>query len=256
MYKSFTGSEFKNFLKLPADYKVSGFLSYGAWDDEKHFNKIHVLLKDLSINFTSRKLDGFLKHIYEFTIGNKIYWFAIAYGGAMLSEYVHLACLFGSQKNIHIGSCGGLALEMNSLDLVVPEWSFANESTTRIYAREVIDHKHFADKKLSDSLCEKISPQYRVWREPIMSCQAMMGETWEDVQEWSKSGFSGVEMETGTVFSVSKHFNVPAAALVYVSDNLIKGQTVGDESHIQEKERREIVKNDVYHAGIKTLIEE
>lgn len=255
MYKSFTASEFKGFFKLPNDYRVSGFLSYGAWDDEKHFQKIHELLKDLGIEFTSKKLDGFLQHIYEFTIGGKIYWFAIVYGGAMLSEYIHLACLFGSSKNIHIGSCGGLAPGMNSLDLVVPAWSFANESTTRIYAREVTDNKQYADEKLSQSLCDKIKSQYKVWREPIMSCQAMMGETWEDVQEWSRGGYSGVEMETGTVFSVSKHFNVPAAALMYVSDNLIKGQTVGDESHVKEKDRREVVKNDIYRFGLQTLIE-
>ncbi len=57
------------------------------------------------------------------------------------------------------------------------------------------------------------------------------------------------------MFSVSKHFNVPAAALMYVSDNLIKGQTVGDESHVKEKDRREVVKNDIYRFGLQTLIE-
>ena len=83
----------------------------------------------------------------------------------------------------------------------------------------------------------------------------MMGEAWEDVKKWSHDGYYGVEMEIATVFAVSRHFDVPSVALIYVTDNLIKGQTVGDDSHVQQKEKREAVKNDVYRFGVQTLLE-
>ena len=254
MYKSFTGKEFRKQFLLPLDYSVDGLLSYGTWDEDKHIDKIKNILHELGIEYRHRKMEGFLSHALELKIDNKNYWFIVMYGGALLSEYVHLASLFGSKKNIHIGSCGGLHPEMNSLDLIIPTWSYGNESTTRVYDREATDFKHYSDKDLSRSLKKNISNKYILRRGPLITVQAMMGETWDDVKSWSESGYYGVEMETATVFSFSKCFNVPSAALLYVSDNLIKGQTVGDDSHIQQKEIREKLKNDVYKIGLVTLI--
>ncbi len=255
MYKSFTAEELKKLLNIPPAYSVKGLLSYGAWDEKKHFDKIQETLDGLGIRYIPRKLEGFLSHILELTIDTNIYWFTVMYGGAQLSEYVHLASLFGSKKNIHIGSCGGLYSEMNSLDLLMPSWSHGNESTTRTYEPDAADFKHCPDGSLSKSIRAKIKGNYKVWNGPVVSNQAMMGETWDDVRSWSENGFYGVEMETATIFSVSNHFHVPSAALVYVSDNLIKGQTVGDESHTQQRVVREDVKNEVYRIGVRTLVE-
>jgi purine-nucleoside phosphorylase len=254
MYKARTAEEAKMHFGFPINYKVESFLSYGAWDDQKHINKLNTVLSELNLKHEFKQLNNFLSRLYEVNVDGKIYWFTLLYGGAMLSEYVHLACLFGSKRNIHIGSCGGLYPEMESLDFLIPEWSYGNDSVTRIYAREISDHKHFSDKGLSRALKNKITLANRIWTGPVMTCQAMMGETWEDVQSWSKDGFYGVEMETSTVFSVSNHYKVPCAALMYVSDNLIKGQTVGGESHASQKETRELSKNEVYRAGILALV--
>ena len=62
-----------------------------------------------------------------------------------------------------------------------------------------------------------------------------MAETFEDVKNWSKEGFLGVEMEASTIFAVSKHFNVASTALLIVGDNLIKGETVASESYKNNK---------------------
>lgn len=254
MYKSFTAEEFKKQFLLPSDYTVDGLLSYGAWDEDKHVRKIKNTLNEIGVEYYHRKMDGFLSHVLELKLNNKNYWFVVMYGGALLSEYIHLASLFGSKKNIHIGSCGGLHPEMESLDLIIPTWSYGNESTTRVYDREAIDFKHYSDENLSKELEKNLPHKYAIKNGPIITVQAMMGETWDDVKSWSKDGYYGVEMETATVFSVSKCFNVPSAALLYISDNLIKGQTAGDDSHIQQKEVREAVKNDVYKTGLITLI--
>jgi len=254
MYKAFTASDFKKMFKLPDDYKVEGLLSYGAWDRNKHDQKIQEIIKELGISFSTRKLDGFLDYILEINIKNKKYWFTVMYGGALLSEMVHLACLFGSKRNIHIGSCGGLYPEMDDIGLIVPTWSYGNESTTRVYEPDTKDFKHYPNKDLTVQLEKNLPSKYKIWKGPIMTNQAMMGETWEDIQSWAKKGYYGVEMETATVFSVSKNHKVPSTALLYVTDNLIKGQTVGDESHIQQKEKREMIKKDVYKTGVLTLL--
>jgi purine-nucleoside phosphorylase len=255
MYKSFTADEFREHCKLPPDYEVAGFICYGAWDDEKHFKNFEDAIKDLGIEYKISTLEyKFLQHIREIEINNKKYWFAIEYGGATLSEYLHLACLFGSKKNIHIGSCGGLNPDLNSLDLIVPTYTYGNESTTRIYAREVKDHKHYSTENISQELIKNTPKNLKIDTGPITGCQAMMGESWEDVKSWSEAGYSGVEMETAVFFAVSNHFKVPCGALIYISDNLIKGQTCHSESHKNEKAKREAVKAEVYKTAIKTIL--
>lgn len=256
MYKSFTAEEYRKHFNLPADYRVKGFMSYGSWDEENQIIRLKKVLEEQGITYAERRLEGFLSSILELTVDQEIYWFTVMYGGAQLSEYVHQASLFGSKKNLHIGSCGGLYPEMDSLDFLIPSWSHGNESSTRAYEPSAIDFKHYPDATLSTSLQSKLKEGNRVWNGPVVSNQAMMGESWEDVCFWSENGFYGVEMETATVFAVSNHFKVSSASLLYVSDNLIKGQTVNDESHAKQKETREEVKDEVYRIGLRTLLED
>lgn len=256
MYKSFSPDEYKKHFNLPPDYCVAAFLSYGAWDEEKHFKKLFGALDDLGIKYISKKLEGFLGHIYEVRVENKIFWLSVVYGGALLSEYIHLACIFGSKKNIHLGSCGGLDPDMESLDLIIPSYSYGDDSVSRTYAPEIKDAKHFSDLDLSKCLFNNLKMKERVFQGSVITCQAMLGETLEDVKSWSKSGYQGVEMETSTVFAVSNHFKIPGAALLYVSDNLIKGQTIHSEDHIKQKIIRDRVKDNICQIALLTLIGE
>jgi purine-nucleoside phosphorylase len=254
MYKSFTSDEYRQHFNLSTDYKIKAFISFGSWNLEKEFNNTLEALKELGIDCKSKNLEGFLSNILEIKIDNKIYWFAVVYGGAILSEYLHLACIFGSKQSIHIGSCGGLYPDMNSLDLLIPTWTYGLESSASMYDRENTEHKYFADENLSKIIEAKLDKEYKIWKGPVVSCHAMLGETYDDVQNWSKQGYYGIEMETATVFAVSKHFNVQSASLLYVGDNLIKGQTVQDESHSKEKEQREELKKYVHRIAIEMVL--
>ncbi len=133
MYKSFTADEYRRHFNLPMGYKIEAFISCGSWNLEKEFNNTLEALGGLGIDYESKNLEGFLQNILEIKIEDKLYWFTVAYGGAILSEYLHLACLFGSKQNIHIGSCGGLYSEMNSLDLLIPTWTYGLESSASMY---------------------------------------------------------------------------------------------------------------------------
>jgi len=254
MYKSLTANDYRKELNLPVDYKIQTLITYGGWDEEKHINDVLQTLDNLGIIYTSRKLKGFFSHIFEVTIENNIYWFAVVYGGATLSEYLHLACLFGSKQNIHIGSCGGLNSEINSLDFILPTWTYGKESSASVYDRENLENKYYPDENLSKIIETKVAEKYKIYKGPVISCHAMLGETYEDVQSWSREGYYAVEMETATVFAVSKHFNVPSSSFMYVGDNLIKGQVAGDESHVQEKEQREKVRGDMYKIAIEIVL--
>ena len=82
----------------------------------------------------------------------------------------------------------------------------------------------------------------------------MLAETKEDVEAWERAGHVGVDMESATLFSISSHFNVPAAALLYVSDNLVKEELVSDESFQLLKPNRTLIKKETYLVALQTLI--
>jgi purine-nucleoside phosphorylase len=254
MYKTATAADHKKHLKLPHDYRIDGMLCYGTWDIAKQIELFKAAANETGKEIEFNTLPGFLGKIVEFTVERKRYWFDVSYGGALLSEFVHLACMFGSKKNIVIGSCGGLSQEVKQGDFIIPTYSFGNESATRMYNPEAADNKHYADEKLSQSLQNRVDPKYKVWHGPTTTSQAMLAETEELVTAWSEEGFLAVEMETSTVFAVSKHFSIPAAALLFMTDNLIQGETVLDEAHLTHKEKSLEIVKEQYRVALLELL--
>lgn len=254
MYTSLTAQDYRRNWKLPDDYHVDGMLCYGTWDVQKQIGLFKETLETLEVDFTYGELTGFIGKIIEFNVEGKRFWFDVSYGGAMLSEYLHIACLFGSKKNILIGTCGGLSPDVSSLDLILPTNSWANESATRMYSRSVKDNRHPSDKALTQRLNDRIGSQFKIWSGSTTTCQAMLAETPEDIQEWSKEGFLGVEMEAATIFAVSNHFHVPSAAMLIVMDNLIKNETVLSDSHEQKRVQREEIRKVLYRVAVEELL--
>jgi uridine phosphorylase len=82
----------------------------------------------------------------------------------------------------------------------------------------------------------------------------MLAETWEDVVRWSNQGYVGVEMEAATVFAASKHFGVPAAAILRIGDNLIEEQTVMDVNYENTKDLRRQISQDSFDIVVEELL--
>jgi len=214
-------------------------LCYGTLYEDKVHGALKICLSDMNVVAKLISLPHpFLRFAKELNINDKKIWFVIGYGGAWLSEYLSWACMFGSKKNILVGSCGGLKRGMKQSDFIIPSSSYGQESSVRIYNRESPIQN--ADKKLSESLKSRLTDENtKIWQGPTVTCQAMIGETQEDVQKWSSDGYYGVEMEASTVFAVSNHFNVPSAASMYVGDNLIEQHSNMNEDYANEADIRE-----------------
>lgn len=253
MYRSYTADEYREHFELPKSYIVRGFLVFGTYK-KYPLEMLRASLARLGYDaqFSNPKFD-FLNPIQEFVIDNKIYWFATTYGGAMLSEYLHLACLFGSKTNILLGSCGGLKSGAKSRDIIVPTWSYAEESSAKAYERDS-NNKYAADSALSDRLGEELGKEFTVHRGPTVTFQAMMGETWEDVQKWNQDGFVGVEMEAATVFATSNHFGASSAAILRIGDNLIEKETVLDKEFQDGRELRRAATERTFDYALKEIV--
>lgn len=255
MYRSFTPEEHRKHFNLPDNYQVSGFLCHGTWKRDEEIENLQMALNEMRISYSINELPGFLRRMVEIKIGDKNFWFDVPYGSAMLSEYLQLACLFGSKKNILIGTCGGLSPEINSFDIIVPTFSYGQESSAKAYASND-SNKYYSDEKLRQNVIEKIKPQFNTFLGPTITWQAMLGETQEDIQKWSNEKYLGVEMEASTVFSVSSFYKVPSAAALVVADNLIKNETTLSESYKDSSQKRYEVRQELIKILIKVLLEE
>jgi len=255
MYKSYTAKDYRKFLKLKDDYHVDGFIDYGTGLNVKFtLEQLTNSLKKLKVDYFISKLESeALGSISEIKVGDKIYWFTNAYGGAELSELLHFACIFGSHINIHLGSCGGLLKGSNSRDLIIPSWSYAEESSAKAYQPEA-DNKFWPNETLSNKFEDILSKNHVVHRGPTITYQAVLAQTMDDVLNWSKQGYYGVEMEAATVFSVSNHFKVPAVAVLMILDNLIEEETIMDTNFENSKSLRRQVSQSIFDVSVKELL--
>lgn len=255
MYKNKQKSDFLKDLSLPQNYKVDGLIVFGGWKKEKQINFFIEVINELYPISTCTRLNDFLIDILEVQVNGKIIWFTVQYGGALLSEYIHLASIFGSKTNILIGSCGGLNLEIKTNDLIIPTFSFGDESTTRFYQTHISNNKHYSTEELSKIFENKLKADNNVFLGPVTTCQAMLAETWEMIEKWSAEGYYGVEMESSTVFAVSNHFNVKCTALLYVADNLIKQKTVLDVDFQNSSNLRNSMVKKLYSTAVEVIVE-
>ncbi len=258
MYKELNKNDWLKFLKLSPDYTVDAVIFDGNYKEENRYNLFIKALQELKIDYKEEAgfEDDFLaKYARSFIIENKRFWYGVFYGGALLSEILHLACMFGSQINLFRGDCGALQPGLNKNDVVIPTFTFGNESSTRMYAKNREDYRFLPDKKVVEQI-QKALEEFgiKTKKAAVVTCQAMLAETLEDVKNWSKDGYGCVEMETSTFFAVSEHFNVPSGAILLVADNLVTNELVVDEAYINSHKSRDAVRVDMYKALIKTAL--
>ena len=258
MYTTLTPDDFRKHVDLPKDYMVEGLLMSGTWDlhaQDKHLPCLKNSLDKLNVKYEIRKFEGVnAGHAHEITINDKHYWFVPVMGTAVMSVYAHMASVLGSKKNILIGVVGGLAKGIKPGDFILPQQILGNDNALK-YQPENTDKYFYPNKDLFNNLKDRFSNNIKLWEGKTVTCEVMLAETIEDVTSWSKSGFLGVEMEGAMVFALSKHFDIPSAAIFSVSDNLIENETMLHESYELSKKQRDEAMSIQYNIAVQELLD-
>ena len=257
MYRSLDVDKYRKKFGLADNYKVDGLLACGVWDllaEREHLPYLIKTLEMLGVAAPVKRIEGEqLGHAYTFDYREKHYWFVPVMGAAYMSKYAHLACLLGSKKNILIGVVGGLKKGAKPGDCIIPTYSTGNQNAS-MYDREAKNLRFYPNKELTQKLKGKLS-EATVFEGPTVTCEVMLAETAEDVQQWSEEGYLGVEMEAATMFALSRHFEVPSAALLTVADNLIEETTFFHDVYDNTKEIRENARRLRYEVALTELLE-
>ena len=230
MYVQYTTKDYLKFFNLPGDYSVDGVFVVGNWNVAGETGRVKKLIDKRFPAMKVKKLPaGFLTGGFELSQDESTVWFFVDYGGAKLSELLHIANLLGSKRNILTGLAGGLKKGIKAGDIIVPSKSRKDGSMSEFYSHDERAEHEAADESLTKAILEKLGGA--AINEKTVTCQAMLAESKEMIDRWSEQGYAGVEMEAATVFAVSNHFNVQSAAMLVVSDNLIEDTTVLDGRH-------------------------
>jgi uridine phosphorylase len=127
-------------------------------------------------------------------------------------------------KNIiRIGTCGALNEKMQIGDLIVVDGVIRGDGVTPYY----VDEKFITtpDKKLTDTLIEVAKGMgSQVYTGKVWTTDAILRETREVVETKRKEGAIAVDMVSSCLLTISQLYNVKAASILAVSDNVITGE--------------------------------
>lgn len=239
-------------LKVPEEYQVDALLTFGSHPKSRVYPYFEDALTELGLPIRYEPIqNAFFGEIKSIITPYGRLWFDVIYGCAYASELAHVASLLGAKSIIHLGSFGALQPDMQPGDILLPRKAYGDESTTRMYARTNTQPFFSADEKLHSEIAEAVGPHTHY--DSVISIQAMLAETPEDVIEWQKEGYAGVEMECASLFAVAEHFDVPAAAALYAGDNLATNVLVTNDTYAESQQNRNAAQHRIFIAALKTL---
>lgn len=124
---------------------------------------------------------------------------------------------------IRIGTCGALDENIKVGDLVIADSVIRGDGVTPYYVKD--DFKTVADKKISDTLAQVAKDLgITIHRGTVWTTDALLRETREIVEAKRKQGAIAVDMVSSTLLTIAQLYNLKAAAILAVSDNVITGE--------------------------------
>jgi len=132
-------------------------------------------------------------------------------------------CNAGIKNIIRIGTCGALDENIKVGDIIVVDSVIRGDGVTPYYVGK--DFKTVADKRISDTLFEVAkSMGVNAHRGPAWTTDALLRETRDIVEAKRKEGAIAVDMVSSTLLTIAQTYNVSAASILAVSDNVITGE--------------------------------
>ena len=124
---------------------------------------------------------------------------------------------------IRIGTCGALDENIKVGDLVVVDKVIRGDGVTPYYVDKSFET--LSDKKISDTLYEVAKGMgLNIHRGTTWTTDALLRETKEIVEAKRKEGAVAVDMVSSTLLTIAQTYNIKAAAILAVSDNVITGE--------------------------------
>lgn len=181
--------------------------------------------------------------------GLKIAWIQIASGGNNLIDHLTICGELKFKKLIFVGAVGALKEAFDVGDLCTPSYSVAGVFANAYLCEKLSDYKPFGkvypDEKYVDEVIALAKKYGYELKKASVFCTDSIALEYSHLEEIRAFDTDLIEMETSSFYELAKLFEVPAVALLIVSDNSETGQPLLGRNEEQQKK---------YNDGRKVII--
>ena len=168
----------------------------------------------------------------------KIAWIKTAAGGCNMLDYLLICGELQFKKLIFIGAVGALKEEFNIGDICTPSYSVAGTLANTYLKESIRDYvpfeKIYPDTEYVDSIIRLAEESNYKIRKASVFCTDSIAMEYTHLEEIKSFGTDLIEMETSVFYAIAKLMEIPAIALLVVSDNSATGvPLVGRSEEVQ-----------------------
>lgn len=168
----------------------------------------------------------------------RIAWIKTAAGGCNMLDYLLICGELQFKKLIFIGAVGALTSEFNIGDICTPSYSVAGTLANTYLKDSIKDYvpfeKIYPQAEYIDSVVQLAEDSGYTIKKASVFCTDSIAMEYTHLEEIKSFGTDLIEMETSTFYAIAKLMDIPAVALLVVSDNSATGvPLVGRSEEVQ-----------------------
>lgn len=203
----------------------------------------YKILKDDSYRVTELGGQSYCSGFLVEKDGLKLAWIKTAAGGCNMLDYLRICGELRFNRLLFIGAVGALREEFDIGDICTPSYSVAGTLANTYLKESLRDYVPFEriypDREYVDRIIKLAAANGYPVREASVFCTDSIAMEYTHLEEIRAFGTDLIEMETSTFYAVAKLMEVPAIALLVVSDNSATGvPLVGRDGEVQERYER------------------
>ena len=169
----------------------------------------------------------------------KIAWIKTAAGGCNMLDYLLICGELQFKKLIFIGAVGALKKEFNIGDICTPSYSVAGTLANTYLKDSIKDYipfeKIYPETEYVESIIQLAKTSNYEIKKASVFCTDSIAMEYTHLEEIKSFNTDLIEMETSTFYSIARLMEIPAIALLVVSDNSATGvPLVGRSEEIQK----------------------
>ena len=214
----------------------------------------YKLIRDNSFKITELGSKSYCAGYLVERDGLKIAWIKTAAGGCNMLDYLMICAELSFKKLIFVGAVGALKSEFDIGDICTPSYSIAGTLANTYLKDSLRDYVPFEkihpDAEYVDSIVELAKECGYTVKKASVFCTDSIVMEYTHLDEIRSFGTDLIEMETSVFYAVAKLMEIPAIALLVVSDNSATGiPLVGRSDEVQEiydRARRVVLPDLIY----------
>ena len=219
------------------NYGLDPGITYDALVVAPGWKPTNIILDD-SFKVTTLAVHSYISGYLVEKDGLKIAWIQIASGASNLLDHLILTAELDYKKLIFVGAVGALTDKFNVGDICTPSYSIAGVFANAYLEEDIHEYKPFSIVKPNDAYISSVIKMandsgYELKRGSVYFTDSIALEYYH-LDEIKNFNTDLIEMETSTFYLLADLIEVPAMALLVVSDNSVSGHPlVGRNEELQ-----------------------